>query len=197
MFLYQDFTQLHVGVFTRKNLKGEAEICTEVSSKVKFLEEIFENITVKIPGLIPAKNGSSKKDLIISAVYRQPNNNELEKFKAELGKLLTIVDKSKNELIIAGDFNLDLLKYDHHQPTADYLDQITTHGLLPRIVRPTRIKEQSATLIDHIFTRDNGQNIMCGIIDTEIAGNSGYTGHFPTFLILETGMTKKEEKGNL
>ena len=50
-----------VGIFTRKNLMSEAEICTEVSSKVNFLEEIFENITIRIPGLIPTKNGSSRK----------------------------------------------------------------------------------------------------------------------------------------
>ena len=80
--------------------------------------------------------------------------------------------------------NLDLLKYESHPPTSDYLDLITGHKILPRIVRPTRIKKQSATLIDHILTRDNDNTIVSGIIDTEIAGNCGYTNHFPIFTIL-------------
>ena len=75
--------------------------------------------------------------------------------------------------VLAGDFNLDLLKYEHHPPTASYLHLLTERKLLPRIVRPTRIKKQSATLIDHIFTRDNDNIISCGIIDTEISGKNG------------------------
>ena len=96
-----------------------------------------------------------------------------------------MIDKGKNEIVIAGDMNLDLLKYASHLPTANYLDLAIEHKLVPRIVRPTRIKKQSATLIDHIFTRDSEINLASGIINTEIAGNSGYTDHFPIFTFLK------------
>ena len=99
-----------------------------------------------------------------------------------------------NEVIIAGDFNLDLLKYETHPPTASYLDTLTERRFLPRIVRPTRIKKQSATLIDHIFTKDNSSTLTSGIIDTEIAGNNGYTDHLPTFIILKASVPKKKEQ---
>ena len=102
-------------------------------------------------------------------------------------------NKRNNEVIIAGDFNLDLLKYDTHQPTACYLELVTEQKLLPRIVRPTRIKKQSATLIDHILSSDPGSTLTSGIIDTEIAGGSGYTDHFPTFTVLKVGAVKKKQ----
>ena len=81
-----------------------------------------------------------------------------------------------------------------YSPTASYLDSLTECRFLPRIVRPTRIKKQSATLIDHIFTKDSGSTLTCGIIDTEIAGNNGYTDHLPTFIILKAIVPPKKEQ---
>ena len=80
--------------------------------------------------------------------------------------------------------NLDLLKYEQHEPTSKYLDIMTNHQILPRIVCPTRIKNTSATLIDHIFTRNNPLTFVSGIIDAELAGSSGFTDHLPVFTIL-------------
>ena len=88
--------------------------------------------------------------------------------------------------------NLDLLKYDYHPATGNYLDIMTQHKFLPMITRPTRIKHQSATLIDHLFMKDNGNHIKSGIIDTEIAGNCGYTDHFPIFTILKSKLQMKK-----
>ena len=73
----------------------------------------------------------------------------------------------------------------------NYLDLLSQHKLLPRIVRPTMIKKQSATLIDHFFTRDNGKTRRGGIINTEIAGNCGNTDHFPVFIIMKAQVPRK------
>merc|ERR1712228_641543 len=115
-------------------------------------------------------------------------------FITELERLLRSGDKKTNEILLAGDINLDLLKYETHLPTANYIDLAIHHKLLPRIVRPTRIKKQSATLIDHILTKDSGNTIVSGIIDTEIAGTSGYTDHFPTFTILRINAATKVKR---
>ena len=89
--------------------------------------------------------------------------------------------------------NLDLLKHEHHLPTASYLDIMITHQLLPRIIRPTRIKNKSATLIDHLFTRDNEKFSLSGILATEIAGAHGFTDHFPIFSVLKIKPRKIEK----
>ena len=179
-----------VGIFVCEHLSREVEILKQP----KFVEENFENLVLKLPNAIGTKNKNYKKDLIIAAVYRPPNIQNYDIFESELGKLLRLVDKNRNELVLTGDFNLDLLKYENHLPTANYLDLVMNHKLLPRIVRPTRIKKQSATLIDHIFTKDGGDHLTSGIINTEIAGNSGYTDHFPVFTILRADVAKREKK---
>ena len=49
------------------------------------------------------------------------------------------------------DHNLDLLKYDTHRPTEQFLDLMVDNEQWPTITRPTRITQRSATLIDSIF----------------------------------------------
>ena len=191
-FFHQDRTNKRgggVGIFIATELSSKAKIINQV----KFTEEHFENIVMQIPGAISKTLNGQKKDLIIAAIYRQPNGSNFDEFNRELEKLLRLIDKGNNEIILAGDMNLDLLKYENHLPTANYLDLIISHKLLPRIVRPTRIKKQSATLIDHILTKE-GNFFISGIMNTEIAGNSGYTDHLPIFTVLKANVQKNRNK---
>ena len=170
-----------VGIFVENSLANNVQVCAEY----KFIEEQFENVIIKIPDIIASDRSTLKMDLIIAGVYRQPNSENMETFLKNMEIFLKAVDKKKQDIIIAGDMNLDILKYENHLLTANYLDLLTAHKMLPRIVRPTHIKKQSATLIDHIFTRNNNNTVLSGIIDTEIAGSGGYTDHLPTFTILK------------
>ena len=183
-----------VGILVSDDIKSEAAICKKSEGKVRFVEDQFENIIVRIPDCINCV-GRTKKDLIIAAIYRQPKDENLDTFLGCMENLIKTIDKPNSELVIAGDMNLNLLNYETHLPTSKYLDIITNHGLLPRIVRPTRIKNNSATLIDHILTRDNNVTVTSGIIDAELAGNCGYTDHKPVFTILRAKIPKKERTG--
>ena len=186
-----------VGILVNDDIKSEPTICSLTEKKVKFCDEKFENIVVRIPGCINSNWNGTSKDLLVVAIYRQPNSENLETFLGCFEKLLNTIDKSKNEIVIAGDMNLDLLKYESHLPTSKYLDTMTNHRILPRIVRPTRIKKQSATLIDHILTRDNANTLVSGIIDTELAGSSGYTDHKPIFTILRSKLPRKDKNSKI
>ena len=178
-----------VGIFISELISSKAMIL----EKIEFVDQYFESLVVHIPNIVSTPKNCSKRDLTVAAIYRQPNGQNYDRFISELEKFLTLTDKRNNEVILAGDFNLDLLKYDNHLPTANYYDLITNHKFIPRIVRPTRIKKLSATLIDHIFSRD-GKHMISGIIDTEIAGNSGYTDHFPVFTILNNDLEKNPKR---
>ena len=57
-------------------------------------------------------------------------------------------------VVLLGEFNADLLQYDHDVELADFLDAIYSKLLLPNISSPTRIVLTSATLINNIFTND-------------------------------------------
>ena len=80
---------------------------------------------------------------------------------------------------MCGDFNVDLLQYDKHNATNNFIDQLYSLGLHPLITRPTRITSHSNTLIDNIFTTSLS-NIQSGLIINDISD------HLPTFQITET-----------
>ena len=176
-----------VGIFVNKKIVENCEICV----KEFFTEDIFEGLIVTIPCTIFAKN--NKKNLVILGVYRPPKSNHLNQFLSILQRFLHTYDKRSNDIIITGDMNIDLLKYQLHQETTDYIDMMTSHQLLPYIVRPTRIKHRSATIIDHVFMKGN-KNVESGIIATEIAGNHGFTDHFPVFCMLDTQVKSNSNK---
>ena len=175
------------------DFKSEAHVCDAREKGVDFIEEVFENVTVRIPDCIQTGTNLTK-DLVVMAVYRQPDSSNVDSFLTHLETLMTSFDRPNNELIFAGDINLDLIKYAAHAQTARYLDIMTSYRTLPRIVRPTRIKHQSATLIDHIFTRHNPLTIISGILDIELAGSAGFTDHKPVFTIIKADVPKKETR---
>ena len=124
----------HKGRSTRKGGGVGIFVSQRISTGVKtldqipFHDEIFENLVITIPDAIATKNNNYKKDLTIAAIYRPPNNECNETFETELEKTLRIAKKNKSELVLIGDFNLDLLKYETHLPTANYMDQEDVHG---------------------------------------------------------------------
>ena len=61
------------------------------------------------------------------------------------------------------DFNLDLLQYNHHTTTQEFIDTLFSHAFIPVISNPTRLTSYSATLIDNIFTNNLSQNVLNGI----------------------------------
>ena len=86
------------------------------------------------------------------------------------------INKEKKIGYLLGDFNLDLLKRDTHNPTL-------VCGFLisfwPPITRPMRVTPSSATLIDNIFTNNIAFKMsgINGVIINDIAD------HFPIFHI--------------
>ena len=80
---------------------------------------------------------------------------------------------------MCGDFNVDLLQFDKHGATNDFIDEIYTLGLHPLITRPTRITSHSKTLIDNIFTSDLSSQIHSGLIINDMSD------HLPIYQITE------------
>ena len=76
-----------------------------------------------------------------------------------------------------GDFNVDLLKYEQHKATNEFLDSLSSNMFLPHIVQQTRIPSHSKTLIDNIFSNIISQDIVSGNLTATISD------HLPQFLI--------------
>ena len=67
-----------------------------------------------------------------------------------------------------GDFIIDLLKYENHTLTNDFINMITSYQLQPLVLHPTRVTDHSPTVIDNIFSNNNFSNILGGSILTQI-----------------------------
>ena len=77
--------------------------------------------------------------------------------------------ENKN-IILLGDFNVDLLHYESNNPTREFLDLMFSASLTPQITIPTRLAIHSRTLIDNIFTNSveettTSGNLECCISD--------------------------------
>ena len=61
---------------------------------------------------------------------------------------------TKHSCYVCGDYNID---------------EVVSHGFIPIIILPTRISEQSSTLIDNIYTNNIDERESSGILLNQIS----------------------------
>ena len=128
------------------------------------------------------KNINQKEKAIIGNIYRVPksqNSTErLDTFINELPPFLERLNRPKQEVYLAGDYNINLLKINDENRYADFFDTMTTHSFFPQITLPTRLATNSSSLIDNIFSKVSPSmiNSKSGIIVTALSD------HFPVFI---------------
>ena len=94
-----------------------------------------------------------------------------------LNPLLEKLSKDNKLCFLMGDFNIDLLHYDSHPSTNEFLDTLASNHFLPHIIHPTRITSRSKTLIDNIFSNINSADFTSGNLTADISD------HLPQFMI--------------
>ena len=155
-----------VGCWIKNHLNYE--VIEELSV---FNENIFESIFIKI-------NISKSKFKIIGNIYKPPSCN-IQMFNDTLDILGKIsndkVLKKADEITLMGDINIDLLKFENHKATNDYLNSLLSNSFLPVITLPTRVTQNTASLIDHIFTNSKRNRLEGGILYSCISD------HMPIF----------------
>ena len=118
-----------------------------------------------------------RTNIIIGCIYRHPNMDLSDFIENYLSILLDKISKENKTVYLLGDFNVDLLKYDQHNLTNDFLDTLATNFFLPNIFLPTRIGNTSKTLIDNIFSNSLSNETVSGNISASISD------HLPQFSI--------------
>ncbi len=68
----------------------------------------------------------------------------------EFSSILDKLESNNNEVIITGDFNIDLLKINDKPIISEYFDLLTSHRFYPKITVPTTLTNNHGTLIDNI-----------------------------------------------
>ena len=76
------------------------------------------------------------------------------------------MSKDSSNVIITGDFNIDLLQINERSEFQKYFDIFVTHGMFPKITVPTRFSKSSAALIDQMFCKlkDPNEHLLFCII---------------------------------
>ena len=84
-------------------------------------------------------------------MYRHPQNN----FDNFTDYFYAVVDKISKEFkisILVEGINLDLLNFEIHECTDQFVTLFGTYCFQSHIIEPTRITNHSATLIDHVYS---------------------------------------------
>ena len=142
----------HLILFNLNALEDEYETCGLKSSlvlKVKIFAVVLIDIQIWMP-------------VSLSIIWNQP------------------YPKLKTKIIcVMGDFNLNLLSYETHTHTNDFVNSMVFQCLIPHILQPTKVTDHSATVIDNIFSNVTDYETASGNILNQVAD------HYSQFLILK------------
>ena len=116
-----------------------------------------------------------KNNIVIGCLYKHPNMDVLDFKNNYLRQIFEIVSKERKQVFLLGDFNINLLNYNDHQPTNDFLGSLASNSFIPHILHSTRITSHSKTLIDNIFSDFISPEIISGNITATISD------HLPQF----------------
>ena len=94
----------------------------------------------------------SKKN-ILGNIYRPPRNsiNDYDIFNREFTGALDYLENLGPEILIAGDFNINLLDVHNREKVGNNFTSVTSQGFIPLITFPTRFSDSHGTLIDNFL----------------------------------------------
>ena len=125
-------------------------------------------------------------ELYIIIVYRY-HDNESE-FIGEFTKIIS--DYKDKPLLIMGDFNIDLLRYDSNSSVDKFVNTMISNSLFPLINKPTNFFRNTSTLIDHSWSNVLHESTRANIIDTSVST------HKPIFTVLPTSLKHLADENN-
>ena len=154
-----------VGIYVKSNLTANKRDDLCISDKD------FETVWIEI-------ENSKAKNILCCCAYRHPSS-EISRFSDYFQLTLSNLAKENKLIAVMGDFNIDLLKYDNHTPSNDFINMMFSYHFQPSILHPTRITDSSSTIIDNIYVNNATEsNIFAGNILSLISD------HLPRFAVL-------------
>ena len=149
--------------------------------KLSICNTNWEAQVIKIYG------GGLNKEILICNIYRPPKdlNADYRQFIDEFSKFIDSIGE-KNEVIITGDFNINLLKIYERELFSEFLDTLVTHSFIPKITFPTRLTQTAGTLIDNLFCKLTLQitDMKPGIFIKQ------FSDHQPYFIVTNISTTR-------
>ena len=115
---------------------------------------------------------------LIGVVYRHPSRRNDEKCTELLNETLMKIHRENKKVLLAGDFNYNLLQHELDPVTGGFLQMMLKNGYQPCITEPTRIVNgNKPSLIDNIFSNSVEKCISGNLFDK-------ISDHLPNFVII-------------
>ena len=134
--------------------------------------------------IIQVKGGCLRKEIIVGNIYRPPRTlrEQTKQFINEFTSLVQALDNTNLNIVLAGDYNLNLLKINESEICCEFFDLLTSQSLFPHITLPTRLTNGGGTLIANLFCKMNNsiKKNTAGILLNQLSD------HLPCFTLLET-----------
>lgn len=115
-------------------------VFTKTSLKANTIEPSFSNANC----LVTTINNNT----VLISIYRSPSYRNTDNFITSLGSVLSNMTNFAN-IILLGDININILDSTSLRNSADYIDLLAYHGLLPAHNHPTR----NNSCLDHVFIK--------------------------------------------
>ena len=135
-------------------------------SNVDIVESLFIEVT-----------RPQEKNIVVGIVYRPPNQR-VDNFMSSNNGLFDKISRENKICFLMGDFNVNVMNYQHHQLTGQFLDGMYSNMFFPLSTRPSRITSHTAMLIDNIFVNNFFERSRSSLLFTDISD------HLPIFSIL-------------
>ena len=143
--------------------------------------DVIESLCIEI-------SNEKSKNIILNLTYRPPNGDVTE-FEKHLNKILSTNDILKNEIKMAGDFNMNLLDFEQNTNMQNFLNLMFGLSVIPVMNKPARVTKTAATTLDHISINSvTTTKFKTRIIKSDISN------HFPIFLVADYNIYIKEKK---
>ena len=118
--------------------------------------------------------------IICGVIYRQ--HNSVERFLDYFEEAVDRYSATGKPICLLSDVNINILRAQTCNYAQQFLDCLQSYALLPTIDKPTRVCNNSATIIDNIFTNKFSEYFSSGNIVSDI------TDHFSHFRIFQSSI---------
>jgi hypothetical protein len=140
---------------------------------VPFIDSQFENITLET--VVDNKKYTYVTFIVPLLVPHKNHRDLIENFNLRLEELMNLINKPQYNSLIFMDSNVNLLKLNSSQLSAEFLDTCHANGFIISNLKASRICNDSYSLIDQILCNNTDHNITSGSIVSDLSD------HFMTF----------------
>ena len=201
-----DFSQINIegyNVFA----EGKRSECSEHGGLITYIDENLEAYKMEIKNdsscwenlFVSINPNQHSKELIIGNLYKPPKDNSRENimtFTSEIENVLAELRDKNSEVLLAGDYNINLLQLETRETYEDFFDNMLSSGFYPKITLLTRLDRNTCTLIDNVYFKLSPMMLesMAGIIFTRISDHLPYFISVPIESRTPLGKTEKYVK---